>query len=73
MNTVHNRTVDCNTVSCSSKIIQTESRFNGKFMIVPITVSLIASFHAALSVHVTIECVIVSTLAQLVVDDYASR
>lgn len=53
VNTAQRRAEDCNTVSCSLKIIQTDKRFNGKFITVPITVSKIASLHAALSVHVT--------------------
>ena len=53
VNTAHNSTVDCSTVSCNSKITQTDNRFSGKFIMVPITVSVIASFHAALSYHVT--------------------
>lgn len=49
VNTAQRRAEDCSTVSCSLKIVQTDNRFNGKFITVPIMVSVIASFHAALS------------------------
>ena len=56
VNTTHNNIDDCITVSSTRKMTHIIITFNGKFMIVPMTVSLTASFSAALfiyAIHIT--------------------
>lgn len=48
VNTNHNSADDCNTVSSALNMNHMASMLSGKLIMVPMTVSLIASRHAAL-------------------------
>jgi hypothetical protein len=52
VNTAHSNTEDSTTDSLNLKMNHIANMFNGKFIMVPITVSLIASVHALLLLDV---------------------